>query len=177
MKNNVLKTLLICAASLNAGNALGEQEYYAADTFVNDAFDHATPPANSLWLTGKLGEQAATILGHPPRNLRERYWQRGNRSVWILEEVGKEQPFTVGWVVEDEAITDTKVLVYRETRGWEVRYPAFTRQFNGASLEAGMELDTHIDGISGATLSVRAMQRMGRLALLLHRHVMLANAP
>ncbi len=30
-------------------------------------------------------------------------------------------------------------------------------------------LDRHIDGISGATLSVNAMKKMARLALLLHQ--------
>ncbi|RKZ69477.1 MAG: FMN-binding protein, partial [Gammaproteobacteria bacterium] len=33
------------------------------------------------------------------------------------------------------------------------------------------QLDRHIDGISGATLSVKAMTKMARLALLLNHEV------
>ena len=33
-----------------------------------------------------------------------------------------------------------------------------------------MELNRHIDGISGATLSVAAVNKLARLALMLHQH-------
>ena len=49
--------------------------------------------------------------------------------------------------------------------------PAFPAQFAGARLTSSQGLDRHIDGISGATLSVRALSRLARLALLLHRHI------
>jgi Na+-transporting NADH:ubiquinone oxidoreductase subunit NqrC len=35
-----------------------------------------------------------------------------------------------------------------------------------------MRLDRHIDGISGATLSVNAINKLSRLALYLHQQVM-----
>jgi uncharacterized protein with FMN-binding domain len=87
-----------------------------------------------------------------------------------LEEIGKEQPITTGIVVEDGKIDQVKVLVFRESRGFEVRYPFFTDQFRGATLREGLDLDREIDGISGATLSVRALTKLARLALLLHAH-------
>ena len=43
-------------------------------------------------------------------------------------------------------------------------------RFIGAALEEGRELDRPIDSITGATLSVRAMERMAALALLYHQH-------
>ena len=39
-------------------------------------------------------------------------------------------------------------------------------------LVQGVELDADIDGISGATLSVNAMIKMAKLALLFHKQVM-----
>ena len=58
-----------------------------------------------------------------------------------------------------------RVLVYRESRGEEVRTPSFLKQFKDAKLTRGDRLDREIDGIAGATLSVGAMERMARLAL------------
>lgn len=162
---------LILLAIFSFGATAAEQQYLSVEAFVNNAFDGQPPNPKSLWVIAELGAQASAILGHPPNNLRERYWRQNNRSVWILEEVGKERLFTVGWVVEGGKIRETKVLTYRETRGWEVRYPFFTQQFEGAELTPKQELNRNIDGISGATLSVRAMRRMAELALLLDRHI------
>ncbi|RMD90438.1 MAG: FMN-binding protein, partial [Alphaproteobacteria bacterium] len=69
--------------------------------------------------------------------------------------------------VEEGALREVAVLVYRESRGGEIRYPYFRDQFVGARLGDDLALDADIDGISGATLSVHAMQRMARLALYL----------
>jgi len=53
----------------------------------------------------------------------------------------------------------------------EVRYPFFTDQYKDASLQKDKQLDRTIDGISGATLSVRALTKLARLALYLHHHI------
>ena len=77
---------------------------------------------------------------------------------------------TTGFLVEDQAILNMQVLVYRETHGWEVRYPFFTEQFKGLAMKEG-RLSKKIDGISGATLSVNALIRLSELALYLHDKV------
>jgi Na+-translocating ferredoxin:NAD+ oxidoreductase RnfG subunit len=71
-------------------------------------------------------------------------------------------------VVDAQQVELVKVLAYRESRGWEVKHPAFTQQFVEASLVEN-KLDKHIDGITGATLSVRAMTKVVTLALYLDR--------
>lgn len=151
-----------------AAGVPGAEVYLEPEAFVARSFEGEPPAPKVIWLAGKLREQASEILGHPPNSLRVRYWARSGRSVWILEEIGKEKPITTGFVVENGAIRQVKVLIYRETRGWEVRHPFFTRQFKGAELTPRLTLDTHIDGVSGATLSVNALERLARLALLLH---------
>jgi hypothetical protein len=120
-----------------------------------------------VWLTGARSEKAAEILGHKPSSLRVRYWQNGTRRAWILDEIGKEKTITAGFVVEDGTLRDVRVLVFRESRGWEIRHDFFTRQFLSAALRDDRELDKNIDNITGATLSVNAMRRMARLALFL----------
>ena len=89
----------------------------------------------------------------------------------ILEEIGKVKPITAGFIVEDNRLTEIQILIYRESHGWEVRYPFFTRQFSGLRLDEDMKLDSNIDGISGATLSVGAIERLSRLALYFHSMV------
>lgn len=171
MSRSKLRTAATVVLAIVACGVQAAGTYQRPDAFISEAFAGDPPEPDTVWLIEDLGQAAADILGHPPRQLRERYWLRAGRSAWILEEIGKERPITVGWVVADGAIVQTRVLIYRETRGWEVRYPYFTDQMQGARLNTQHELDQRIDGISGATLSVDAMRNMARLALLLDARV------
>jgi hypothetical protein len=136
------------------------------DTFIGNAFE-GEPEQKVLWLNKALKADIAEILGHPYKGLRIRYWREGARTAWILEEVGKVKPFTTGFIVEDNVLQSVEVLIYRESHGWEIRYPFFTNQFKGRTLKDG-QLDKTIDGISGATISVNAVIRLSRLVLFLH---------
>jgi len=124
-----------------------------------------------LWTDKELNKDVEEILGHKPGVLRIRYWQRDGKTVWILEEPSKEQPITTGIVINNDRIEQVKVLIYRESRGMEVRYPFFTDQYKDAGLQNDRQLDRTIDGISGATLSVRALTKLVRLALYLHHQI------
>ncbi len=146
-----------------------------APAFVVRAFGGAAPEPSVLWLTPAIKARARRILGHDPGGLRLRYWRQGAKTAWILNEIGKEEPITAGFVIENGHLREALVLDYRESRGWEIRYPYFLDQFVNARLDDTLQLDRHIDGISGATLSVRAMQNMARLALLLDREVQKAS--
>jgi hypothetical protein len=145
--------------------------YQQPHDFIHEAFHGDPPPPKVLWITKPLRGPIQEILGHAPDSKRVRYWTRDRRSVWILEEIGKEQPITTGIVVEDARIARIKVLIFRESRGWEVRHDFFTDQFRASGLTAEHGLDRHIDGISGATLSVRALTRLTRLALFLDQQI------
>ncbi|MDO9450067.1 MAG: FMN-binding protein [Rugosibacter sp.] len=142
--------------------------------FLREAFAQSALPAvpEFLWLTAELRPAVQAILGRDISAARLRYWRVGHRTAWVLDEVGKEMPITVGIVVNDGRIERMRVLAYRESRGWEVQSPNFLRQFTGAQLGDKQQLDRNIDGISGATLSVRAMTRMAKLALRLHQETM-----
>ncbi|HYS57814.1 MAG TPA: FMN-binding protein [Burkholderiales bacterium] len=162
-----LALLTLALGAAGAGLVHGEV-YQEPDAFVAEVFG-SKPAPKVLWLTRDLQAQAAAILGHAPAQLRQRYWSDSHKSVWILEEIGKEEPITAGFVVVDGRIDHVRVLVYRESRGQEVRHPSFLRQFGEAKLARGDHLDREIDGIAGATLSVGAMERMARLALFFDR--------
>lgn len=143
--------------------------YQTPEAFLAEAFDGNPPKPAVIWLTGEKRKVVTEILQHRPDRLRVRYWARDGRSAWILEEIGKEKPITVGIVIENGRITRIRVLIFRESRGDEVRHAFFTRQFDQAGLAPGHRLDRPIDGISGATLSVRALTKLARVALYLDR--------
>ena len=162
-----LALLMLALGAAVAGWVRGEV-YQEPDAFVAEVFG-TRPEPKVLWLTKDIQAQAAAILGHPPVQLRQRYWSDAHKSVWILEEIGKEELITAGFVVAEGHIDHVRVLVYRESRGQEVRYPSFLKQFKEAKLAQGDRLDREIDGVAGATLSVGAMERMARLALFFDR--------
>lgn len=162
-----LRTLLLLMLALPAWAADQEAEI---ERFLGETLGKP-PAAEMLWLVGDLQPAARAILEHDYPAARVRYWRAGTRTVWVLDEIGKEMPITVGVAINNGAVERVKVLVYRESRGWEVKSLAFTAQFSGAKLAEGQRLDRHIDGISGATLSVRALSRLTRLALLFDRQV------
>ena len=141
--------------------------YQQPDDFINEVFAGSPPPPKIIWLTSDIRPVIEKILAHKATRLRIRYWIKDGRSVWVLDEIGKEKPITAGFVIYKGKLNRVKVLVFRESRGSEISQPFFTRQFNNARLTADHNLDRDIDGISGATLSVRAIRKLSRVALYL----------
>lgn len=147
------------------------EQYLTQEQFLQLAFADATPHAAQLWLDADTKKKTREILGHDYRALRVRYWQLADKTAWILDEIGKEQPITLGVVIKSSRIESLRVLAFRESRGWEIRHAFFTGQFAGSTLTPTLQLDKRIDGITGATLSVRAATNVSRLALYFHQHV------
>lgn len=145
--------------------------YLEPEIFINNVFDGNPPKPDKLWIKKNLKEGIKNILGHDLGVIRVRYWNDGNKTAWILEEIGRDKPITVGLVVKNKKIEQVNVLIFRESRGWEVKYPFFTDQFKEATLVTDNQLDRKIDGISGATLSVNALTKVARLALYLDSQV------
>ncbi len=158
-------TFLFLFLTVSALHARGTYQEPAA--FLEDTFKGNVPVAKKIWLTGDTGKTVTTILQHKPDRLRVRYWKQEQRSAWILEEIGKEKPITVGFVINNNKIERVKVLIFRESRGDEVRHDFFTRQFSEAKIKPDTSLNQNIDGISGATMSVRALTKLSRVALFL----------
>ncbi|MBA3979114.1 MAG: FMN-binding protein [Alcanivorax sp.] len=142
--------------------------YLTQDEFLVLAFPEQTPQLQFIMMNAVLRDEAAQIMERRVSVARQRYWRAGDRTAWIMEEIGKEYPITMGFVVGPEGIEKVRILVYREPRGGEVHERFFTRQFEGAVLANGNRLDRPIDNITGATLSVDAVTRVARLVLRLH---------
>lgn len=145
--------------------------YQEPEDFINEVFNGSPPDVEKITIKGEVKTHLKTILGHRYKKIRLPYWYEDGRTVWILEKIGKELPITAGFVVRDNKIEQFKVLVFRESRGWEIRNDFFTEQFDGAYLESPTQLNQRIDNITGATLSVNAMKKLSKMALYLHDYV------
>lgn len=172
MKNFAFILLFsLLSASATAGGVYQEPEAFIAEVFGDNV-----PSPGVIWPDKALKAQMKDILNHAYKGLRIRYWQQDDKTVWILDEIGKEKPITAGIVIKNGKIERVRILVFRESRGWEVRHNFFTEQFDNATLNKNLDLDRRIDNISGATLSVRAVTKLARIALLLDHHLATSDA-
>ncbi len=141
-------------------------EYQSQSDFLQQAFVSTPPKPKILWIKKDLKKQVEKILQHKSSFMRVRYWYAEGKTVWVMNETGKIKPITVAITIKDKKITLLKVLAFRESRGWEVKHDFFTDQFKDNTLAKDSTLSQPIDGISGATLSVRALTKLAQLALL-----------
>jgi Na+-translocating ferredoxin:NAD+ oxidoreductase RnfG subunit len=74
------------------------------------------------------------------------------------EEIGKYRPITFMVGTDPSGkVVGVEVLVYRESRGGEVRRTRFLRQYRGKTAEDPVRTNRDILNIAGATLSVNAL--------------------
>ncbi len=92
----------------------------------------------------------------------------GKSDGWALIQntIGKHKPMTymVGINPQGEA-TNVEVLVYRESRGSEVRTKRFNYQYEGKNIHDPIRINRDIINITGATMSVRSMSAGVKRAL------------
>lgn len=170
-RRGLLRGLLALAAgAAGLRPALASDDIYKTfqtpEAFLAEAFAGRPPAPQILDLDDARQSQVAAVFGRRYPQARLRYWRANGRSAWIFDDVGKEGyvPTTAGFVVKGAAIEFARVLVYRESRGEQVAERSFLQQLVGARA-AGTALDRKVDNISGATYSVKMMQRMARTAL------------
>ncbi len=95
---------------------------------------------------------------------------RGRSAAWSVR-VARKAGATLGYVVADEvlgkveligyavgialdgSVSQVEILSYRESHGFEIRLPAWRRQFVGKGSGAALRVGEDIANISGATLS------------------------
>jgi len=170
----ILSYLIFSPAFLWAEN---DKEYVKTTDYISAALGAMPEKSSVIWITKDIRPDIIKILRRSNFPLRYRYYRRGNHTVWILDEIGKVMPITTGVTIEDGKIIDLTVLTYRESHGSEIRFPAYSNQYNSVTLTNGLHLSKPINGISGATLSTNAMKRVSRLALYLHNKVLEKDGP
>ena len=147
----------------------GQTVYQKPSEFLAGAFGGTVPATKALRLSSSHQDRIKRLLGHAYRPSTVRYWRKGDTMAVILDEIGKVEPITTGIVVKGGRIDRVKILIYRESHGMEVARTSFTKQFRMAGLKPDGRLNRRVDGISGATLSVRAVTGLARVVLYLDR--------
>lgn len=76
----------------------------------------------------------------------------------VQNTIGKHKPMTymVGVDVQG-SVSDIELLVFRESRGSEIRQKRFNSQYEGKTVLDPVRINKDIINISGATMSVRSM--------------------
>ena len=148
-----------------------EDGLLSKEQFIEKAFGKKDVSKGKLRFKEEVKTTAQKIMGSKYKKILMRYWIEGNRTAWILNRIGKVKPITAGFIIEDCKVVSVHVLVYRESHGWEIKYPSFRDQFEGIGMQKKLKLDKRIDGISGATMSVNSMRIMTRLALAMNQLV------
>ncbi len=162
-----VRPLFVLVLFLMGGSAFGASKVYQKPSeFVKSALG-SVPKTQAIRLTAHQQRAVKAILGKNYKTRSVRHWTKGDKTAFILEEIGKTEYITTGFVVKKGQIESVKVLVYRESHGGEVARKSFTNQLRKTSLQRNRRISRKPRNIAGATLSVRAMTKLARLALYL----------
>ena len=78
--------------------------------------------------------------------------------VLVQNTIGKHKPMTYMVGVDSRGhVSDVELLVFRESRGSEIRRKRFNAQYEGKTVLDPVRINKDIINISGATMSVRSM--------------------
>lgn len=157
--------LFVLAALLVPGVALaGEIVHETREQVLARFFAGTSSVGHEKFVLGDDDAAAfRSALGYDaPRREYFVYLARGAEGVAgyaiIDNEMGKHRPMTFAVHVSgDGAVREVALMVYREDVGGQVREKPFVRQFAGKTSAEPIRLGADIDGISGATISSRAM--------------------
>jgi Na+-translocating ferredoxin:NAD+ oxidoreductase RnfG subunit len=86
----------------------------------------------------------------------------------VQNTIGKHKPMTYMVGVDNTGrVSDIELLVFRESRGSEIRQKRFNTQYEGKTVLDPVRINKDIINISGATMSVRSMSAGIKRALVL----------
>ena len=113
----------------------------------------------SLQLSTEQMRQVEKLSGLPARSVNWRVFAayRGDMALGfvVLDDViGKFELISYAVALNpDASVKQIEILAYRESHGFEIRSPAWRRQFAGKTAQAGLAIGEGLANISGATLS------------------------
>lgn len=160
MNSNRLATIAIASlASVTSTSAFATQ-YLTAEQAQRVMFPDATGFKDAaLQLSTEQMRQVEKLSGLPARSVNWRVFsaQRGDALLGyvVLDDViGKVELISYAVAVNpDASVRQIEILAYRESHGFEIRNPAWRKQFVGKTAQVGLTVGDGIANISGATLS------------------------
>lgn len=150
---------LATCALLASGSAFATQ-YLTAEEAQQVMFADATAfKPQPLELTAAQMRDVQKLAGLPARSVQWRVmsaWHGETLLGYVVldEVVGKYELISYAVALNPDAtVRQIEILAYRESHGFEIRSPAWRKQFVGKSAQAGLAIGEGISNISGATLS------------------------
>lgn len=183
--NRALRALTLCvvwsvmlATALTAQDIPSEEEIGVVEVLQSEtaALAEIYPDADSanahrVTVDSTMSAALRARLGRLVRDSQFTYFDVYNAGerigiAIIADEQGKYRPITfMAGVDTSYRLVDVRVLVYRESRGGEVRQTRFLKQYRGKSLESPIRINRDIVNITGATISVNSLNAGVRKAL------------
>ena len=178
-RRSCLALLLTLAAALAPAAvapraARAEATYYTTRALLTDFFPKSERVTYRTFdLSAAQKSRLQQRLGYRPS--KDRYTifvatTAGHVDGYALvdEENGQHQPITFATRLSARGVVERlEIMVYRESRGDEVRDARFRAQFVGKTAQDPMRLNQDIDAVSGATISSGSMAAGVRRAAVL----------
>lgn len=173
-----LCALPMLALALTPGAAFATQ-YLSPEQAQQVMFPAATRfEAQTLKLSGEQMQRIEKLASLQARssNWRVMSAYAGDKLIGYVvqdEVIGKVELISYAVALNlDASVRQVEILAYRESHGFEIRNPAWRKQFVGKSADSGLAIGGGIANISGATLScthvtdgVRRIAAMVKVAL------------
>jgi len=152
-------TLVAPVAALTAPAPAFAVDYLTAEQAERQLFPEADAfEARDVSLDVAQRTALRDRLGMTPRERwRLRLARRGGALAGVVvvdDVIGKVERITYATAIAaDGAVAGIEILSYRESHGYEVRLPAWRKQFVGKTANSALRVGEDISNISGATLS------------------------
>jgi Na+-transporting NADH:ubiquinone oxidoreductase subunit NqrC len=176
-----MKSIQAAALAVTAGvcGAAYATQYLSVEQAQRVMFPDATAfKEANLQLTAEQMHQVEKLSGLPARSVAWRVFAayRGDARLGyvVLDDVtGKFELISYAVAINpDASVKQVEILTYRESHGFEIKSPAWRKQFVGKTAQSGIAIGEGIANISGATLScthvtdgVRRIAAIAQIAL------------
>jgi Na+-translocating ferredoxin:NAD+ oxidoreductase RnfG subunit len=149
--------MLIPAAVIAAPASAYATQYLTVEQAQPAIFPGAAFTPAFITISDAQRKEIERRTGVEVRVRDQRVWRVSNGGWFIVDEVvGKHEfiTYAVG-LNADGSLHQIEIMDYRESYGYEIRNPAWRRQFVGKRDGDPLRLDMDIKNIGGATLSCR----------------------
>ena len=159
---------LLCRAGLGFAQGTDGPEAIAVYLTEEQALKKAFPDADTLWSEvwtptpierRRIERRLGWRLEEPNFTIFQATKDGQHRGYAVVaNQIGLYKPITfIVKVKSDHRVGGVWVMVYRESRGGQVKRQRFLTQYKNKDVDHHIRLNRDIIGISGATLSVRAL--------------------
>lgn len=167
MRILVLLTVLTFVSTTHAQSPDGPEAvtvYLTPDQALQKAFPKADTIWSETWTPSpaqrkQIERRLGWRLAEPHFEIFQARKKNQNLGYAVItEQIGLYKPITFMVKADRQGKNDgVWIMVYRESRGGEVKRQRFLSQYKGKKASSPIRLNRDIIGVSGATLSVRAL--------------------